>query len=281
MLLLSATAAMTFVSATFGSGNPIVSRDRWDTIQSAPPAVGGPVPLAASNYTQNFDGIASGLPTGWSVSSNATATSVGNQNATYNSAATSWGDATGAFKNVAAVDSLTSGASAATQAAATDRALGLRQTATFGDPGAAFNFEFSSIGAQISSIAFDLQMLSVQTRSTTFSIQYGIGPSPSTFTTLGTWADPGAFGSTTFTFTTTDFGTNLDNQSDVLFRVVALSPSTGTGSRDTVAIDNFSLVTGQGMIQPIAAVPEPATIGMMVLGAGLLAGAQRFRRKLR
>ena len=32
---------------------------------------------------------------------------------------------------------------------------------------------------------------------------------------------------------------------------------------------------------PIAAVPEPTTVAMMVLGAGLLTGAQRFRRKLR
>jgi hypothetical protein len=32
---------------------------------------------------------------------------------------------------------------------------------------------------------------------------------------------------------------------------------------------------------PITAVPEPTTIAMMVLGASMLAGAQRFRRKRR
>jgi len=31
----------------------------------------------------------------------------------------------------------------------------------------------------------------------------------------------------------------------------------------------------------IVAVPEPTTLAMMALGAGLLVGVQRFRRKLR
>jgi hypothetical protein len=119
-------------------------------------------------------------------------------------------------------------------------------------------------------------MLSVQTRSTTFSIQYGVGANPSSFTTLGTYTDPGAFGTTNFSFTTTDFGSNLDNQSSVFFRVTALAASTGTGSRDTVGIDNFNL-TSSGAISPIATIPEPAT--WMLMGVGLLIGAQRLRRK--
>jgi hypothetical protein len=38
-------------------------------------------------------------------------------------------------------------------------------------------------------------------------------------------------------------------------------------------------INAPGDIQPAAAVPEPTTWGMLVLGAGLLAGVRRFRRK--
>jgi PEP-CTERM motif-containing protein len=38
-------------------------------------------------------------------------------------------------------------------------------------------------------------------------------------------------------------------------------------------------INAPGDIQPAAAVPEPATWGMLALGAGLLAGVRRFRRK--
>jgi len=33
--------------------------------------------------------------------------------------------------------------------------------------------------------------------------------------------------------------------------------------------------------ETIVAVPEPATLAVLALGAGLFVGAQRFRRKLR
>ncbi|MGI8821599.1 MAG: PEP-CTERM sorting domain-containing protein [Chthoniobacterales bacterium] len=228
--------------------------------------------LHAVTYTETFNSLASGLPPGWTVSSNATATTIGNQNAAFAPAATAWSSLAGTFQNSASATGLASTATTAQQAASADRALALRQIGTFGDPGAAFNFNFSTTGATVSNISIDLMMLSVQTRSTTFTLQYGIGPNPTAFTTLGTYADPGTFGTTSISFTTADFGTNLDNQSNVFFRVVALTASTGTGSRDTVGIDNFSITTSV----PIGVIPEPATY--MLFGIGLLACAQRFRR---
>jgi len=89
-------------------------------------------------------------------------------------------------------------------------------------------------------------MLSVQTRSTTWTIQYGIGASPTSFTTLGsTYSDPASFGTTTRSFTTGDL-VGINNQTSVWFRVVALTASSGTGSRDTFGIDNFSLTFSGG-----------------------------------
>ncbi len=212
--------------------------------------------IALGTTTQNFNSIGSGLPTDWTVRTGATATALGTTQ-TFTTTTSTWADTAGAFKNVAASTGQVSTATTTVQNNATDRALGLRQIGTFGDPGASFNFLFGTTGRQITALSIDLMMLSVQTRSTSFSIQYGIGTAPTSFTTLGTYTDPAAFGTTPFTFTTADFGTNLNNQSDVYFRVVALTASTGTGSRDTVAIDNFS----------ITAVPEPSAALLGSLGA--------------
>jgi hypothetical protein len=110
-------------------------------------------------------------------------------------------------------------------------------------------------------------MLDIQGRSQTWSLQYGLGASPTTFTTLGTWADPGVWGSTPLTYTTTDFGSALDNQSNVWFWFVGLSYSTGTNSRDSIGIDDFS----------ITVVPEPTTWALVGLGTALV--LWRLRRK--
>ncbi|MGH7937248.1 MAG: hypothetical protein ACRD5Z_07360 [Bryobacteraceae bacterium] len=223
--------------------------------------------IGAGTYTQNFDNIGNGLPDGFSLAIDATANTIGTPGATFATAATSWGASTGNFRNVANADAGEM-ASTADQENDLNRSLGLRQTGSFGDAGAAFNFNFSSSLAAVTSISIDLQMLSVQGHSTSFAIQYGIGITPTNFTTLATYTDPGTFGLTNFTFTPANFGVNLDNQNSVYFRVVALEPSTGSGSRDTVGIDNL-MVTA-------TAIPEPSVY--MLLGVGLLLCGQRFLR---
>ncbi len=88
-------------------------------------------------------------------------------------------------------------------------------------------------------------MLSVQTRSTTWTIQYATGAAPTTWVNLGitsptTWADPGVFGSTAFTFTGNELSA-LSGQSNAWIRIVALGASTGSGNRDSIGVDDFSL----------------------------------------
>jgi hypothetical protein len=99
------------------------------------------VTLTGTNYTQNFNSISNGLPPGWSVRTNATATSLGTPTS-FNTNAVSWGTQTGQFGNAAGItdNSLASALgteSSTLQGEFTNRCLAVRQTAAFGDPGAA------------------------------------------------------------------------------------------------------------------------------------------------
>jgi len=55
-------------------------------------------------------------------------------------------------------------------------------------------------------------------------------------------------------------------------------------SKILVGASALLIATGSafaGTLTPITVVPEPPTVAMMALGAGLLVGLLRFRRKLR
>jgi hypothetical protein len=200
--------------------------------------------LTGTNYVQNFDGLDSGLPAGWMVCTNAHATNAGTA-AGFATNHTSWGGSSGAFGNYA---SLTNNAgtaclgseSATTQAAITNRALGVRQTGAFGDPGAAFILNImNTTGMANFQLGLDFLMLSVQSRSTVWTVDYAVGNNSTNFIPLAVYTDPGVFGAT---YTNISLGTVLDNQgSNVWIRIIALSASTGSGSRDTFGVDNFSL----------------------------------------
>ncbi len=195
--------------------------------------------LTGTQYTQDFNGIGTGLPTDWTVRTGATATALGTS-VSLTTAATAWSDSGGSFKNMATATGATSADSTATQAASINRALGVRQTGSFGDPGASFNFNLTTTGFSLTGLTLNLQMLSVQTRSTVWSVQYGLGTTPSSWTTLTTFSDPAAFGSTPITLTAGELAP-LSNQPDAWIRVVALAASSGTGSRDSFGIDDFVL----------------------------------------
>lgn len=229
------------------------------------------VALTPGNYTQNFDSLGSStgaepLP-GWILRLGATASGLGNNGSLVTGAKT-WADTGGGFKNLSS-GNIDSSSDATAQNDNPNRALGLRQVNIQGNPGMSINFNFSSTNVMPDMISFDMLMLNVAGKSTTFTIQYGVGTAPSSFFSLGTWADPGVLGTTHFEFDRTDFGTALDGKSQVWFRIVALQAAAGTGSSyDAVALDNFSITS--------SAVPEPSAL---LLGAIGVLGMMRRRRR--
>jgi hypothetical protein len=249
----------------------------------AAPAAPGQVTLTSTgSYFQDFNSIGSGLPTGWTVRINATNTALGMNVSTtnYNQFATSWGTSTGQFANYASA--LNPGANgtqtSTTQAAYTDRALGVRQdTQDFGDPGAAFTLQLANTaGFQDFNLSFSAQLLSVQPRDTVYTVRYGLGTNPSSFTNLATintgTLNGGVFGEDSFTLGPSDLAGINNVNTPVWIQIVALSASTGSGSsRDTFAIDNFQLT--------YSPVPEPgAMLAVAAGGLGLFSLGRRRRR---
>jgi len=190
-----------------------------------------------TSYTETFDSIGTALPTGWAVRTGATSSARGTSQVFTTTAAT-WSASTGAFKNLASADGGASGDSTTTQSGRTDRTLGIRQTSTFGDPGAAFELELANTtGRSGFALSVKHQMLSVQSYSTTWTVQYST--TGTSWADLGTYIDPGVWGSASSNY---NFGSNIDNNSGpVLIRVVALAPASGSSSRDTYGIDDFVL----------------------------------------
>lgn len=182
------------------------------------------VTLSGSGYTENFDGMGTSgttVPTGWSTRTSATASARGT--ATGALSLNTVSATTGAFNNYPN---------------GSGRCLGVRQSGSFGDPGAAFELTLANTTGKTGfSLTMDHLMLNVQTRSTTWTVQYSTNGT--SWTNIGTYTDPGAAGATSATYS---FGTGIDNKStNVYIRIVALSASSGSNNRDSYGIDNFAL----------------------------------------
>jgi len=242
------------------------------------------ITLSGTAYVQAFDTIGSGLPAGVTVSSDATATFLGTPGAAFASGTTPWADTTNNFKNVASALTNTGGngsggsfngtESFVQQNASTNRALGLRPAGAFGDPGAAMTFQFTNtLNFANFNLSLNEQTLDPQARTTVYTVRFGLGSSPSSFTTLGTYTTTAAWSQNTDNFV---LPSSVNNQSQNLWiQVVNLSASTGTGQWDTFGIDNFVLT--------FTGVPEPGTValfGVAGVGAGVLVWRRRRQQKL-
>ncbi len=218
------------------------------------------VTLSGTSYTENFDGIGTGYPTGWSLKLHATATSLGTDTVLA-TAPTKWTLTSKGAKNYASADGLTVASDSATQANATDRALGVRQTSTNGsggNPGAAFTLQIANTtDMNTFNLAFKLQSLdSSSHQMTTWKVQYATGATPTTFTDVTTTPATLTTGNGVWSNTnvTASFGANLDGLAGpVWIRLVALTASTGSGNRASTAIDDFSLTWSNGVATTVAA----------------------------
>lgn len=208
--------------------------------------------LTGSSYEQNFNNLATAMPIGWTVDTGATATFLGHDvSATYfinvpHVTNTTWANTSGRFKNFASGTGYTyfGGVTGAIQETDTNRALGVRQTSGT-DKGTAFVLTLANTaGLANFDLSFKLQSLdSTSTRITTWTIDYGFGTNPTTFTpatAVGTLTT----GGNTFTNNTitVDFGTALNNQSGpVVIRIVNLAATTGSNNRASTGIDDVML----------------------------------------
>jgi hypothetical protein len=208
------------------------------------------ISLNGSSYSQDFDGIGDGLPAGWSVRTGASQTALGEAQSFITSIST-WSLTTGNFRNVAAAEApLISSSVNTAQAQSTDRAVGLRQTGSFGD-GAnslpAFTCQFeNTLGFGGFDLSFKLMQCDPGTdgRTVTWIVEYATGAAPNSWltaptipalltTTQGTWDMQNV---------SVDFGNSLNNLgASVWIRIRAAEPSSGSGSRPHTAIDDFEL----------------------------------------
>lgn len=204
------------------------------------------VTLGTSPYTQDFNGVGSGLPTGWTVRTGATASALGSV-ASFTTTATQWSSIGSGFSNAASATGATGAESSAVQAASANRVPSVRQTGAVGDPGAAWVLQVANtLGKESFQLAFKLQQLHASTtdRTVTWTVDYGFGATPSSFTPAATV--PAVLQTTQGVFSNVDvsvnFGSALNNQTGpVWIRVVALTGSSGSGSRPRTAIDDFQL----------------------------------------
>lgn len=236
-------------ASNFNSTKQFSIRNTSDVTAGSGPGPGpgtGGIDLTTSPLTINFDNIGSGLPAGVKAYTSATATALGTE-ANFTTGATVWNNTSGAFKNFASATGLTSTSDATAQGAATNRAFGLRQTGSFGDPGAAFVFQLNNTtGKSNLQLDFQLQQLdaSASGRTATFVVDYGIGDAPSSFTTVSTTPTPltTALGTFANTAVHVNLPAAVNNQSGkVWIRIVTLSGTSGGGSRPSTAIDDFKL----------------------------------------
>ncbi|MBV8255103.1 MAG: hypothetical protein JO154_21050 [Chitinophaga sp.] len=236
-VFLSATATDTVTQLGLRSSSDIVGG-------AVNPATN--IVLGTSPYLIDFNNLSNGLPAGVTLKI-PTATTLGADPAAANALKPAlrpmWKETTGAFKNLASANdaSITAASDSLTQAASTNRALGVRQTGTF--EAVAYTFEVNDTkGKSNLKMSFSLQSLDATSgRTTTWYVDYGFGDNPSTFTkatnVTGTLTTGGLAQSNNTI--NVDFGSALDNQTGkVYIRIITTAATTGTGNRATSAIDD-------------------------------------------
>jgi len=222
------------------------------------PSAQAQLALTGTNYTEGFESISGGsLPSGWTSRYNASASAVGDVIPFTNGVAT-WSGATiglpydmASAHNIdpATTNLFTGSEDTATQAAATNRAPGMRlSSGTDGE--VTWTLQIAdTIGLADFTVSMDLLVLSSKSRTGTWTVDYAVGNAPTTFTPLGAMGDlPGnAFGATNSG--SLAIPADANNQGDNLWiRLALLTDTAPSGTRDTYGIDDFVLDYTGGVV---------------------------------
>jgi PEP-CTERM motif len=233
------------------------------------PASCGQVTLSGTSYSQDFNTVGSSLPPGWTVSTNATLSTLGTD-AIFAIAATSWASPTAgtAFRNISSSD-IAYNSSAAVQLSAAARwfrdgavTLALADTLNL------TNFSLGLAVFQSNDVAPSGGEVQ------TYQLEYRVGSSGD-FTAIGSPFVTNFSGLSNFlSITYSISGSALDliaNQSGPVYvRLRGGLSTSASGNLDTIGLDNFSL--------SYTAIPEPATYAALF---GVLAlGSATWRRRM-
>jgi hypothetical protein len=197
---------------------------------------------STSPYLIDFNSLGSGLPNGVRVGTTSTATT-NDTAAAFSTALNIWSATGGGWKNLASATSVGQGGSSSDQDNSANRALGIRQTSTVGDPGATVSFIIANTtGKNNLKMDFLFQSLDPSvTRTTTWTIEYALGDTPASWTavtpTVGSTTSGG--GNWFNTAVSANLPAAVANQSQkVWIRVVAKTATSGSGSRPVTAFDD-------------------------------------------
>jgi len=227
--------------------------------------------LSGTSYSQDFDGIGSGLPTGWTVTTDASTSTLGNS-AIFTTTAVRWGAAnsSGLFRNSSS-SNIASSSSSASQSSNINRALGWRPSTAAQRDGSILLTIQDTEGFENFTLNLSVFTFNDVTATATYALEYRVGDSGN-FKQIGDTYDTGTeFSQTNYTISSVTLSAIEDQSETVYIRLRGTTPS-GTGSLDGIAIDDFSL--------SFSAVPEPSSFAAFLgLGALGLAATRRRGRK--
>jgi hypothetical protein len=239
-----------------------------------------PITLTGTSYTNAFDTFETdlGTPPEWFTYTGASATSPGTiatwASVNYTAASNTWRTTSGRFANQASAFSYIGGTNflgsetTAIQQAETDRCLAVRQVSGT-DVGVAFVLKIAdTLGRKNFVMSLDsLNLDPTSTRTTTWTVDYGFGTVPSSFVPVATFANAAGTFSTTRRTISLPNGTVDNNAGPVWIRIVVLTPTSGSGNRETTGIDNFSLTWDMGVAcTPVSINGGPASVAGFVNG---------------
>ena len=242
---------------------------------SLPQASAQPITLTGTSYTNSFDTFEAdgGTPPEWFTYTGATATAPGNiavwSVANYTAVSNSWRTTSGRFANQASTFSYIGGTNFLgtetnnpTQWTEPNRCLAVRQVSAT-DVGAAFVIKIAdTLDRKDFVMSLDsLNLDPTSTRTTTWTVDYGFGAVPSSFVPVTNFANAAGTFSTTNRTITFPNGTIDNTAGPVWIRIVVLSPTSGSGNRETTGIDNFSLIWAPGATcTPVSISANPAPV---------------------